>query len=155
MREVYRYPKKLQRSQVIVHEMKRKIGIVLTICLSTLAASAQNKVCRSMANTVNRKWPKGMMPSLNTPGKWTYEEGVLLDGMTAEWRATGDGRYFLYVKDTLDPHLVGDASGGAPIAGYPAEQHSFDNIKTGQALLTMYRVTQDAKYYRAAKYVRD
>ena len=110
---------------------------------------------RRMADTVVAQWPKGMMPSLNTPGKWTYEEGVLLDGMMAEWRVTGDGRYFRYVKETVDPHLVGDASGVTPIEGYAAEAHSLDNVKTGQALLTMYRVTQDAKYYRAAKYIRD
>ena len=108
-----------------------------------------------MADTVVTKWPRGTMPTLNSPGKWTYEEGVLLDGMTAEWRAAGDGRYFQYLKQTVDQHLAGDASGEAPLVGYPAEQHSLDNIKTGEALLTMYRVTLDPKYYRAAKYVRD
>jgi unsaturated rhamnogalacturonyl hydrolase len=115
---------------------------------------------RRMADTVVAKWPRGMMPSLNTPGKWTYEEGVLLDGMTAEWRVTGDGRYFRYVKETVDPHLAaGLGKAGVevevPVIGYPAEQHSLDNIKTGEALLTMYQVTQDRKYYLAAKYVRD
>ena len=108
-----------------------------------------------MADTVVVKWPKGMLPSLNSPGKWTYEEGVLLDGMTAEWKATGDRRYLHYVKETVDPHLVGDASGPSPIAGYAADQHSLDNIKTGQSLLTLFRETHEAKYARAAKYVRD
>ncbi|RXH55158.1 Rhamnogalacturonides degradation protein RhiN [Granulicella sibirica] len=108
-----------------------------------------------MADTVVAKWPKAYLPSLNTPGKWTYEEGVLLDGMTAEWRVTGDRRYFEYLKGTIDPHIDGDATGAVPIIGYPADQHSLDNIKTGQSLLTLYRVTLQPKYYRAAKYVRD
>ena len=131
--------------------------ILLTSLLVGESALAADGVSasRRMADTVVAKWPRGAMPSLNTPGKWTYEEGVLLDGMTAEWRVTGDGRYFRYVKETVDPHLAGDASGPVPIDGYPAEAHSLDNIKTGQALLTMYRVTLDPKYYRAAKYVRE
>ena len=130
------------------------LAVVLVLGLG--AGRAQDvPASRRMADTVVAKWPKGMLPSLNTPGKWTYEEGVLLDGMTAEWHVTGDARYFAYLKETVDPHIVGDASGTQPIVGYPEEQHSLDNIKTGQALLTMYRVTLDVKYYRAAKYVRE
>jgi unsaturated rhamnogalacturonyl hydrolase len=130
--------------------------LALVLLLGVASVRAQDvPAARRMADTVVAKWPKGMLPSLNTPGKWTYEEGVLLDGMTAEWHVTGDARYFNYVKETVDPHLVGDASGAQPILGYPEDQHSLDNIKTGQALLTMYRVTLNLKYYRAAKYVRD
>ncbi len=129
--------------------------IWMTLAGFALGQSASVAPGRRMADTVVAKWPMGRMPSLNTPGKWTYEEGVLLDGMTAEWRVTGDARYLRYIKETLDQHLIGDAGGEAPIAGYPAEQHSLDNIKTGEALLTMYRVTHDARYSRAAKYVRE
>ena len=130
------------------------MAALLTVTsLSVLAQQASPS--RLMADTIVAKWPKGMLPSLNTPGKWTYEEGVLLDGITAEWRTTGNADYFRYLKDTVDPHLDGDASSTTPILGYPADQHSLDNIKTGQNLLTLYRVTGQVKYYRAAKYVRD
>ena len=128
---------------------------MLWVVLSGSGLGQTASPARRMADTVVAKWPKGMMPTLNSPGKWTYEEGVLLDGMTAEWRTTGDGRYFRYVKETIDARLVGDARGEATIAGYPAEQHSLDNVQTGEALLTLYRVTLDPKYYRAAKYVRE
>ena len=124
----------------------------LALAGSALGQSLEVTPGRRMADTVLAQWPMGRMPSLNSPGKWTYEEGVLLDGMTAEWQATGDARYLRYVKESVDAHLV---SGDPPIAGYPAEQHSLDNIKTGEALLTLYRETHEAQYARAAKYVRD
>ena len=128
-------------------------ALLIVTSLSVLAQQASPS--RLMADTIVAKWPKGMLPSLNSPGKWTYEEGVLLDGITAEWHTTGNADYFRYLKETIDPHLDGDASSTTPILGYPADQHSLDNIKTGQNLLTLYRVTGQVKYYRAAKYVRD
>lgn len=136
------------------------VGLLAALGWTGLSWGQAASPGRRMADTVVARWPRGMMPSLNSPGKWTYEEGVLLDGMTAEWRVTGDGRYLQYVKETVDPHLApGLGKAGVevamPVIGYPADQHSLDSIKTGEALLTMYRATQDRKYSLAAKYVRD
>jgi unsaturated rhamnogalacturonyl hydrolase len=132
-----------------------RLAAALLIFTALPAFAQQPSPSRLMADTIVSKWPRGMLPSLNTPGKWTYEEGVLLDGMTAEWHTTGNPAYFAYLKATIDPHIDGDATSATPIHGYPADQHSLDNIKTGQNLLTLYRVTGQKKYYLAAKYVRD
>jgi unsaturated rhamnogalacturonyl hydrolase len=125
------------------------------LLLAALPTIAQQSPSRRMADTVVAKWPKAMLPTLGSPGKWTYEEGVLLDGITAEWRTTGNADFFSYLKATIDPHLDADATSATPIVGYPAAAHSLDNIKTGQSLLTLYRVTGQKKYYLAAKYVRE
>src|ERR1700712_1649706 len=39
---------------------------------------------------VLREWPAGKIDTTKNPGGWSYEEGVLLDGVTAQWRVTGD-----------------------------------------------------------------
>jgi unsaturated rhamnogalacturonyl hydrolase len=134
--------------------MRFASALLLFVAVPALAQQSASP-SRLMADTVVAKWPKAMLPTLGSPGKWTYEEGVLLDGMTAEWHTTGNAAYFAYLKATIDPHIEGDASGPNPIIGYPADAHSLDNIKTGQNLLTLYRVTGQKKYYLAAKYVRD
>ena len=45
----------------------------------------------TMAATVMREWPAGMVSTIKSRAQWGYEEGVLLDGMAAEWHATADG----------------------------------------------------------------
>jgi hypothetical protein len=105
---------------------------------------------------VLREWPEGVVTTVKRPGEWTYEEGVLLDGMIAEWRTTGDGRLFDYVKAAVDrsvgPDGVIDFGKGAP---YPVKAHSLDDIEMGRSVLVMYRVTRQEKYYKAAKFLHD
>jgi unsaturated rhamnogalacturonyl hydrolase len=102
------------------------------------------------------KWPAGKIDTVKNPGVWSYEQGVLLDGMVAEWRQTGDGRLFAYVKAAVDSSVDKDgvihmANGAA----FPVDGHSMDDIEMGRSLITLYRVTQDARYYKAAKFLHD
>jgi unsaturated rhamnogalacturonyl hydrolase len=61
-------------------------------------AAPQNAVLER----VLRQWPAGKVDTTGNARRWGYEEGVLLDGVWAEWRVTGDGRLFKYVKDAVD-----------------------------------------------------
>jgi unsaturated rhamnogalacturonyl hydrolase len=105
---------------------------------------------------VLREWPGGNIATVKRPGEWTYEEGTLLDGMIAEWRATGDGRLFEYVKAAVDRSVDNDGvihfSNGEP---FPVAGHSLDNIEMGRAVLVLYRVTRQEKYYKAAQFLHD
>jgi unsaturated rhamnogalacturonyl hydrolase len=58
---------------------------------------------------VLRERPAGRISSLKHPGEWSYEEGVLLDGVIAMWQVTGDGRLFNYVRAAVDRSI--DANG--------------------------------------------
>jgi unsaturated rhamnogalacturonyl hydrolase len=82
---------------------------------------------------------------------WGYEDGVRLDGMAAIWHNTADPALFNYIKAAVDPCIAADGS----IVGYKPETHTLDNIEMGRAVLFLYRVTQDAKYARAAKFLHD
>jgi len=102
------------------------------------------------------KWPAAKIDTVKNPGVWSYEEGVLLDGMIAEWRQTGDGRLFAYVKAAVDRSV--DKNGVihmADGAAFPVDAHSMDDIEMGRTLVVLYRVTQDERYYKAAKFLHD
>jgi unsaturated rhamnogalacturonyl hydrolase len=101
-------------------------------------------------------WPEGRIDTVKKPGEWNYELGTLLDGMIAEWRVTGDGRLFEYAKAAVDRSV--DKDGVIHVyenTPYPVEGHSMDNVEMGRTVLALYRVTQQEKYYKAAKFLHD
>jgi unsaturated rhamnogalacturonyl hydrolase len=130
----------------------RAFVILTVVGLASLqGAVAQGSPSRAMAETVIRQWPAGVVATTGHPGAWGYEEGVVLDGMAAEWHTTADGQDFAYVKGAVDKYVT---SGGA-ITGYKAEGQTLDDIELGRAVLLVYRVTRQAKYYQAAKFLHD
>jgi unsaturated rhamnogalacturonyl hydrolase len=113
--------------------------------------AAQMSPSQMMAQTVIRQWPDGVISTTGHPGEWGYEEGVLLDGMAAEWHTTADGQDFAYIKAAVDKYVTDDGA----IKGYKADGHTLDDIEMGRAVLLVYRVTLQAKYYKAAKFLED
>ena len=71
--------------------------------------------------------------------------------MAAMWHNTADPAIFRFIQSAVDPCIAADGA----IAGYKSDAHSLDNIEMGRAVLFLYRVTQDAKYARAAKFLHD
>jgi unsaturated rhamnogalacturonyl hydrolase len=129
--------------------MKNRIRIVLIAALAAQGtiASAQTGLSQQMAATVMNNW-KGTM-SLKpdgSMGKWSYDHGVVLEGFDAIWQRTADRRYFDYIRSNMDSFV--DSSG--TIRGYTGEENNIDNIKNGRSLLTLYKVTGQVKYLKAA-----
>ncbi len=112
---------------------------------------AQESPSRAMAASVMKMWPTGAVLTTVHPGAWGYEEGVLLDGIAAEWHSTADEADFKYIKNAVDKYVTEDGA----ITGYKADGHTLDDIEMGRAVLLVYRVTQQAKYYKAAKFLHD
>ena len=110
-----------------------------------------NSPSAKMAETVIKMWPAGVVSNVGNPGVWAYEEGVLLDGMAAEWHSTAVGADFKYIKAAVDKYVTDDGT----IKTFGAEAHTLDNIEMGRAVLLVYRVTQQAKYAKAAKFLED
>ncbi|MGO4213437.1 glycoside hydrolase family 105 protein [Terriglobus sp. YAF25] len=120
-----------------------KCGSKLALPLILLAGVAfgQASPSRQMADAVIRRNP--------TP-RWVYEEGTMLDGLTAEWRSSNDEKYFDYVKQTVDALITEDGT----IKGFKSDAHSLDNLEMGRAALMLYRETKDKKYETVARFVR-
>ena len=132
------------------------IGLAAAAAAQTPAAAAAQTPAaaatpgQKMAATIIRQWPAGSTNPAGT-GQWAYEEGVLLDGMAAEWHATADGADFAYIKASVDKYVTADGT----IAGFKASGHTLDDIEMGRATLLLYRVTQQDKYAKAAKFLED
>jgi unsaturated rhamnogalacturonyl hydrolase len=145
--------------------VKRWMGCGVFLLGGVCAACAQNAPAQAVYEAkdldpvllrVLDKWPEGKIDTVKNPGVWSYEEGVLLDGVAAEWRQTGDGRLFAYIKSAVDNSV--DKNGVIHMANgaaFPVDAHSMDDIEMGRSLVVLYRVTQDARYYKAAKFLHD
>jgi unsaturated rhamnogalacturonyl hydrolase len=127
------------------------VGWAAMQCAGALDLVAQDSPSQVMARTVIKQWPGGVISTTGHPGEWGYEEGVLLDGMAAEWHATADGQDFAYIKAAVDKYVTDSGA----ITGYKADGHTLDDIEMGRAVLLVYRVTQQAKYYQAAKFLEE
>jgi unsaturated rhamnogalacturonyl hydrolase len=158
--------------------VKRSVRLGILLVLSTSAGAAQApaaEAAKPAAQTaappaepaatgpmdpvlerVLRVWPDGKVDSAKHPGAWGYEEGTLLDGVAAEWRVTGDGRLFNYVKAAVDQSVDEDGvihmGDGAP---FPEAAHTLDDIEMGRSVMMLYRVLQQERYYKAAKFLHD
>ena len=106
---------------------------------------------QKMAATVIRMWPAGRVTTQNNPGLWGYEEGTLLDGIAGMWHATADGADFKYIKAAVDKYVTNEGA----ITGYKASGQTLDDIEMGRAVLLVYRVTQQEKYAKAAKFLHE
>jgi len=79
-------------------------------------------------------------------GASPISQGLLLDGLIAQWHATADGSNYKLVKDDIDHHMKPD--GSLDVSG-------MDAISLGQSVLTLYRVTLDQKYFKVAQTIYD
>ena len=133
--------------------MKTLLSIILFAILSgTLAAAQPRPLSERMAATaMNSLWRDAAKKETGLPAKWTYELGVVLKGVEGVWYSTGDGRYFKYVQQSVDHFVDKDGS----IRTYKLEDYNIDNILLGRNLLTLYKVTGQEKYRKAASLLRE
>src|ERR1035437_4994101 len=141
----------VQLAKVLAATLSLTVSIGFAATAVAQGAAAPASPSQKMDATVIRQWPAGVVSTTNAPGKWAYEEGVLLDGIAAEWHTTANGDDFAYLKASVDKYVTADGA----ITGYKADGHTLDDIEMGRAVLLVYRVTQQDKYAKAAKFLED
>jgi unsaturated rhamnogalacturonyl hydrolase len=125
--------------------------LLFAIATAATAAAAQTTPAQKMAATVLQQRPIVPSPAGGPAASMGYEEGVLLDGLAAEWHATANGADFAYIKSAVDKYVTDDGA----ITGFKPSTHTLDDIEMGRAVLLVYRVTQQPKYAKAAKFLHD
>jgi len=131
------------------------LSLAATLMAQATAQTAQPQTpAQRMAATVIAQ-SSPAQPSPATPAAsachWGYEDGFRLDGMAAEWHTTANGADFGFIKSAVDACVADDGT----IAGYKPQTHTLDDIEMGRAVLLLYRVTQQGKYAKAAKFLHD
>lgn len=129
--------------------MRRSFSVlILFIALTSSAFSQTKPISERMAATVMDIWADSLWTG--RPFKWSYDQGVLLEGISAIWQRTGDGRYFNYIKKSMDHFVQPDGT----IRTYELDKYNIDNIKNGTALILLYKVTGQEKYLKAVQTLR-
>jgi unsaturated rhamnogalacturonyl hydrolase len=124
----------------------------LMLSLGALCAAGQTKpLSVRAADSALSRWPNALVNEAGKPEKWAYEQGVLLKGIEGAWYATADGRYFRYMQKGVDHFIADDGT----IRTYRLEDYSLDNVMPGRVLLTLYKVTGQEKYRKAAALLRE
>lgn len=135
--------------------MKIQKFIVLFALLTAFAnlAFAQKNLPLSqrLADTLmNRIWLEDDGTPAGIPRNWTYEQGVQLKAVEQIWYATGDPKYFNFIKRGMDFWFDGEGK----LKGYDLDEYNIDHVTPGRAMLTLYRVTNDEKYKKSAELIR-
>ncbi|MEA2260910.1 MAG: unsaturated rhamnogalacturonyl hydrolase [Acidobacteriaceae bacterium] len=144
------HPRVVQIANAFRRGASRALPVVLFLVLASTAWPQQLLWSQRVANSTIHNWPAGRFVAPDAKWVWNYELGVLLNGMGATWFNSADGAYYHYVKQAIDQLVGPDGS----IPTYNPAANSLDNIAIGRQLLLLYRVTQDAKYYKAATLLR-
>ncbi|XZF16294.1 DUF4350 domain-containing protein [Chitinophagaceae bacterium MMS25-I14] len=131
--------------------MKRSLLITFLLACCCAVFAQQPQLPQQLADAMISAWPDSIPAADGKPVKWSYDQGVFLKGVEGLWYRTGEGRYFKYMQHCMD--LFVDKDGN--IRTYKAEDANLDNVLCGRVLLTIYNVTGEERYYKAAKQLRD
>jgi unsaturated rhamnogalacturonyl hydrolase len=107
------------------------------------------------AETIMARWPDY---KLAYHGPWTYVHGYSLYGFDMLYRATGDRKYFDYIKRYIDQFI--DEKGNFQAVGRRGSQprapgfDNQDNMMTGNAVVRLFEYTKDERYKTAATTIR-
>ena len=102
---------------------------------------------RQVADTVLATYPDPA--TLNQPPRWHYDNGFFLAGLLELWRRDQEPRYLQYVKGWVDLYV--DNEGGFRDKAINWEEHELDDILPGRVLISLYQITKDEKYRKAAR----
>jgi unsaturated rhamnogalacturonyl hydrolase len=132
--------------------MKSTLCLLFAILASAVcSAQAQSPpISQQMADTAMTRVWAGSPNGAGVPPKWVYDFGVITSGLKTLWQSTGDRRYFDHIKKGVDTFVNDDGT----IKTYKVEDYNLDQIRMGTAVMTLYRVTGEAKYKKAAELLR-
>ena len=90
----------------------KKLFILVLLGLSIHVGQAQStKYSELMSETAMKLWPDSFsLGKQGTPAKWSYDLGVILKGMEAVWKASGDARWFDYIQKQMDHNVQEDGT---------------------------------------------
>ncbi len=117
-----------------------KLAVICMACSSATWAQLL-PLPQRIANSAIQRWP------LNSKTIPNEQLGPLLNGMNAVWYDTANSTYYRYAKHIVDERIAADGY----ILTASAVSDSRDALALGQPLLLLYRVTQEARYYRAVQ----
>lgn len=128
-----------------------RIQIILLVAFLSFAATAQERpLSQLVAATAMATWPDSFVLENDKFAKWRYDQGVILKGIEGIWNATGEGKWFNYIRKSMDFYVQEDGT----IKGYRPDEYNIDHVNNGKLLLLLFQVTGKEKYKKAADLLR-
>ncbi|MES1184930.1 MAG: glycoside hydrolase family 88 protein [Myxococcales bacterium] len=123
--------------------------VSLTMAVAGPRQGAALAWAERVAATLIEQHPQGLMD------KWEYDSGVVLKGLLALSKKTGNARYFEYVERSIDRLLDDDGT----IKGYRVDEHNLDMLNVGKVLFPLLAAAKEekerARYRHALDTLRD
>ncbi|HVQ36331.1 MAG TPA: glycoside hydrolase family 88 protein [Pyrinomonadaceae bacterium] len=127
------------------------VSLLLTAAVTSVRAQSAALSEQMATNAMAKLWRDAARNETGNPSKWSYDQGVVLKGMEALWYATGDGKYFNYIRQGMDHYVNADGT----IRTYRLDEFNIDHVNNGKVLLLLYKVTGQEKYRKAAALLRE
>lgn len=128
------------------------ISLFLLSCSAVTSAQTQHtSLSEQMAATVMTRWKGSWEPQPGRSEKWSYDQGVVMVGLTGVWLNTANGEYFRFIQQSMDRFVRDDGT----IRTYEISEYNLDHINNGRILLFLYNVTGQEKYRKAADLLRE
>jgi len=122
--------------------MKHLFFLFVVIANMQFAIAQSKSLAAELASTaMNTLWKGSVGADTAKPNKWTYDQSLVLLGIEHLWIQTANPEYFSFLQKSLN--------------FYKAQGYDIDNVLCGRILLTLYNVTGQVEYYKAASLLRD
>lgn len=114
-------------------------------------AQSKSLAAEVAATAMATLWKVPVGADTAKPTKWTYDQSFGLLGIERLWIQTANPAYFSYLQNSINYFI----SENGDIKFHKVQDYDIDNILFGRILLTLYNVTSQVKYYKAASLLRD
>ena len=114
-------------------------------------AQSKSLAAEVAATAMATLWKVPVGADTAKPTKWTYGQSIGLLGISRLWIQTANPAYFSYLQNSINYFI----SENGDIKFHKVQDYDIDNILFGRILLTLYNVTSQVKYYKAASLLRD
>jgi unsaturated rhamnogalacturonyl hydrolase len=127
------------------------LSFALIINMHPAYAQSKSLAAEVAATAMATLWKVPVGADTAKPTKWTYGQSIGLLGISRLWIQTANPAYFSYLQNRINYFI----SENGDIKFHKVQDYDIDNILFGRILLTLYNVTSQVKYYKAASLLRD
>ena len=127
------------------------LSFALIINMHLAYAQTKSLAAEVAATAMATLWKVPVGADTAKPTKWTYDQSFGLLGIERLWIQTANPAYFSYLQNSINYFI----SENGDIKFHKVQDYDIDNILFGRILLSLYNVTGQVKYYKAASLLRD
>ena len=127
------------------------LSFALIINMHPAYAQSKSLAAEVAATAMATLWKVPVGADTAKPTKWTYGQSIGLLGISRLWIQTANPAYFSYLQNSINYFI----SENGDIKFHKVQDYDIDNILFGRILLSLYNVTGQVKYYKAASLLRD